>query len=540
MSLSSFSDNRVQEVIERFGSARKASIIAGAGASVEAGLPDWRELICRVLRRAGLEKGLFQRHDTADPTVDGDALDRWVEETLDHDFLSGAASTAEQLLLEPLETCVKTELFKDPEGHDRAPSNVTPGPIAREIAFWRATLESQVPQTPQANLRILTTNYDDLILQALKDREDLSHYDIYPRVYPPDREPHAPLKVRHLHGYIGRDKTAGTLVLTGDSYYSPSPAKSERESSIKKSLAQGPCLFVGTSLTDFNVTQFLYFDEVRNQQHRHTVVFVRQADDADEPRAVRAAREQAAIDTWGAEQLDVLFLDHFSDVSQLLHEIGLRRKLKDDYRSVTDRANTLLSVVHRDLLCSAEDDDDEFFDAQKRCNRQLREIMSDVVTEMVPRGVSLGDEAIAIAVWFFDPEGSRMAPWIASDRVHRETGTLQSVDLDFPTRWVAVKAACGGGRVDERKARHNSRWRYLVGLPLDHIDNDGCRTPLGAITMSSLAEDSELQLNPENVSRQADLSRLVETLVRDAISTCIDPRVADSMTDQRNQAILNV
>jgi hypothetical protein len=222
MAFACFEDPRINGAIERFGTARKMSFLVGAGASMEAGLASWDELVRRLLIRAGRDAGLFAGDDEG---ATSEALDEWAQQILNHESLSGAASVAEQLLGERLPTVLREELYRRRDGQPAGPQDYRPGPIANEVAHCRETMDLQ----RNKRLRILTTNYDDLLLQALRERPTLSEsYSIYPRVYPPEREPDDPLKVRHLHGYLGPDGDRGEVVLTDVSYYRETGVSKDR------------------------------------------------------------------------------------------------------------------------------------------------------------------------------------------------------------------------------------------------------------------------------------------------------------------------
>lgn len=137
----------VQQAIDRLAGAAKLTVIAGAGVSVEAGLPTWPALIESLLARCA---AVINDELTEDQVSD---LTQWIIET---DGLPGSGSVIQTVLgddfIEQLRTC----LYGDP------PPVLKPGPTANEIA--RLLLEAG------RGSEILTTNYDTLLESALIER----------------------------------------------------------------------------------------------------------------------------------------------------------------------------------------------------------------------------------------------------------------------------------------------------------------------------------------------------------------------------------
>jgi hypothetical protein len=140
MSISVFEEKRVQDVIERFGSAQKMGVFVGAGASIEAGLPTWEKLVVHLLNRAAMDANLFS-NDMYRKT--------WVDATLRVESLPGAASIAERLLGNKFRAVLREALFDDTNyygvGQPTASEAETrvrktaedyfPGQIALQVAF---------------------------------------------------------------------------------------------------------------------------------------------------------------------------------------------------------------------------------------------------------------------------------------------------------------------------------------------------------------------------------------------------------------------
>ena len=201
----------------------------------------------------------------------------------------------------------------------RAASDYMPGETAMQIAFLREAFEG-----PRRKLHIYTTNYDDLLevaLEASPKLAELGYSTVLPYTGPDDDDDPDELhiKVRHLHGFLGRSGSKGSLTLTERSYFGEAAKREWQYQEVVHELTHNSCLFLGTSLTDLNIVRYLH---EHGGKKRHAIVFVREAEIYDVPEHVREARERVAIDRWGSERLDVVFVDHYADVAQLILEIA--------------------------------------------------------------------------------------------------------------------------------------------------------------------------------------------------------------------------
>lgn len=195
MSFASLNNPQADDVIRRFSEAEKVTLIVGAGASMEASLPSWRELVERLLRRvAQADSGLKDRESEA----------AWVARTIASEGLLGAAAIVEAMAQGSLQTLLPQELYGS-----AGAAAIEPGPIACEVANLRKSFDGA--------LAILTTNYDDLIERALLARGFAAgKVKSYVRHHTPAA---GAVPVTHLHGYAGRGQTPKQLVLTEGHYH---------------------------------------------------------------------------------------------------------------------------------------------------------------------------------------------------------------------------------------------------------------------------------------------------------------------------------
>ena len=254
-------------------------------------------------------------------------------ETLTKDGLLGAGAVVEALSREQLQSWLLEELFSGLE-----PSDFAPGPISRQVARLRRQLGER--------LTIVTSNYDDLIEQALREggyaAKDVKSY-IRKRI----AVPAGAVPVTHLHGYAGRDEAKGILVLSEEHYHRMQRGSSWQENLMSERLLNSNCLFVGSSLTDPNLIRYLYG---YRGERPHAALFVRQAESARLPPVVRRAREGATAERWRRCGVDAVFVDHFADIAQILHEIGFRHENPVRYRSLFDRASTWIRDIESSVV----------------------------------------------------------------------------------------------------------------------------------------------------------------------------------------------
>jgi hypothetical protein len=458
---------------ERLATADRLTLIVGAGVSRDAGLPDWGELVRRLLRRAADSRS----------GIDAEGKDAWIAETIEREQYLGAAAVVASLKTpEVLETWITQEVY-DGKGS----SAWAPGPIAREIAYLVEVFE----RTP----RILTLNYDDLLEQAIADRLDDNVRTIAAEA---DDEPaDGELCVTHLHGYTGRDGTFGPLVISEDQYARMQQGESWQERSMVDALNNTTCLFLGTSLSDPNLIRYLYSHNIGDP--RHVALFVRQPARDERAVKVRRFREDAVSERWKRCGVTAIFVDHYADIAQFVHEVSLQKEEGDNYRPVETRASSWVRDVERTVL--GRDDDDDFRTSQQQLSAYIREALQEAVSAAEEAGTDLTEETLAVAVWLASDDGAALINWVTSDRAYQQTATITPIPIEEGPKWVAIDTFTRGVPVEDERNVYASRWRYIRGLPL-RIDADPLRGVLvGALTITSAKtrEESALDAMPDQV-----------------------------------------
>lgn len=494
MSFASLAQPEIEPLIERLATASDLTLLVGAGASMEAGLPSWRALIEQLLQTVGGElTGLSEEERAA-----------WVTGTIERDDLLGAAAVVGVMAEQGLGDLIPAELYGGLGAEAFAP-----GPIAHQVAAMRGIWGEQ--------LEILTTNYDDLLEQALIDA-GIAPSKI--RSYTQNRERAkravGTVAVTHLHGLAGRSGTPKGIVLTEEHYHRMQRGTSWQEQMVTDRLGQSTCIFVGMSLADPNLIRYLYGYKAP-ERPRHAAIFVRQG----EPQvsaSVRVAMEEAARRRWGRCGVQAIFVDHFADAAQLLYEISYRHQVGPvDYSPVTERAREAIGCLESGLSVANQP---EFARRQVALSSGLRMLLEDLVPYTLSIAGLRVQETLALALWILDKNGSGLVGWAHSDRAHQDPSTVAPVPVAAASNWVSVRTLCQGTIMEFDRDNYASRWHFVRGLPL--VLTEPTRLPIGALTISSTksASSSILTKMPESI--EAALHSALQNVALRLVQTVID------------------
>lgn len=457
MALGALATPEVEGLLERAAGSPGLSLVVGAGASVEAVLPSWSQLIERLLGRAARA---LPRLSTAKQRSE------WIQETVRKDGYLGAAAVVEALSGGNLQSWLIEALFGK-----GGPGSFEPGPIAAQLA----ALYLEDPD----GVRVLTTNYDDLLERALRQAgvssESVKTYVSGTRPGP------GRFGVTHLHGYAGRDR-ATELILSEEHYHGMQSRDSWQERLMIEQLSKRDCIFIGSSLSDTNLIRYLYRAGKAPERVR-TAVFIRQEDQHHEP--MKSSRERAISERWARCGVQPIFLDHYCDVAQLVYEIRLRRHCEisgETYRPVLDRARAWSKETRRDFLALGSPS--RFRKRQAELSDELRDILDRALYRAYGLGaVRNPRERLQLVIWLANPDGAQLTGWVHSDRAHRDSSTVQPVRIAADSQWVSVRAYCQGTNFQRDRKIYASRWRFVRGLPL--IAETHGRLPIGCLSLAS-------------------------------------------------------
>jgi hypothetical protein len=493
VSFAAFAQPPLDRLIADAATAQRLTLMLGAGASIEAGLPSWPALIERLLVRAGTERGLLRDTDEAGRT-------RWVAEAVRRDGYLGAAAIVDALTDgDVLGAWIPEALY----GEGRTAADFFPGPICRQLprlvdAFGPA-------------FELMTTNYDDLPEQAIRDdqlnpREAVPYVGEYREVHP------GAVQVVHLHGYAGRDGAAGRLVLTESDYQRMQQTVSWQETRVRAALGESMFVFVGTSLIDPNLVRYLYGDAGAATPPRYAI-FVRQDTyEEDVPAGVPAAREEAVRARWSTVGVTAVFVDHYVDVAQLLYEMARAKQLGSNaYVPLPDRARDWVETVQTQLLGIG--DDDAFVRGQEVFGAQLRSALSSAIAAAEELEGQRWDEKLAVTMWLIDTDATHLINRVTTDRLHLDQGTVEPVEINEHARWVAVRSYCRGLPLAEARNVYASRWRFIRGTPLVIDTERHGRIPVGCLTTASMKGRAETMLNAMDDVVEARFNQALSTNV---------------------------
>lgn len=453
----------VDDALSRLLDADHLTLVVGAGASVEGGFPTWPTLIRRLLERLGSERGLS-----------GDELDAFCSWSMETDGLTGAAAVVESNLGEDVfRRWVREELYMD------APAKLVPGPSARACARLKALRADQC--------EVVTTNYDPLLRHALREEPGLVDWKVDARV---DDSPATSTEavVRHLHGYITRSKTFGDVVLAEGHYHAMQGSeRAWQESFMRRRLQHGPCLFVGTSLTDPNLLRYLYRT---SGAARHVALFTRQQEAAQRrvaSGALEETRDASVQLRWDRLGIHSLLADYYTDSAQFLWELVWRIEQGSDGPTYLERLSRWETIIGREL--GPEKAVPRFASKQDELQEHLAAELERLLESLADDGFEPhADEKLGMHLWVYLPSSAALLMIGGSDRAWRDPSTLAPLPINWESNshWASVQAFCSGSLASQSTAHESAtRWNHVVGVPLFSSSPPWGRLPLGALTMAS-------------------------------------------------------
>ena len=482
MALSQFATAPLSDMILYLAERPSLSVVVGAGVSAEAGLPTWNRLVSDLLDRAGRERLAFTEDENRAA---------WIAKVTGGESPLGAAAVVEALADTDLADWIPDALY----GADA--ERFAPGPIARQLPVLREAFD--------AGLRLMTTNYDDLVEQAFADVLP----DVAPVAFTGPTGPAVPetdsthQRVSHLHGLLARDGTReGTIVLTERDYQEVTAGDWQR-SEVGAALMAGSCLFIGSSLTDPNLLRYLHAHAGPGTP-QHYAIFTRQdAHPKDTPAEVIRAYEDALLARWRSNRLEIVFVDHYAEIAWALGEIARAKREGHTYRTLPERLADWHVQINDDLLLP-----DDFAAGQDYLFDTMNVVLDDAIETVGRLTGQAVDEVLSATLWLVDEQGATLTNWATTDRVHRNPDTIDPIEIDEHSRWVAVRCFCRGTALGEPRNVYASRWHFVRGLPL--VTDEGI--PAGAVTISSMRPKDETILDRMEPAVQAAFDDTIQEL----------------------------
>ncbi len=547
---SALAKDRVAQLIDRVAGSSEVGIFVGAGISIEAGLPSWNGLIKRLLREVATETQPFRRAG-ANGDLAPELADEFASRTITGLGPLGAAAVVKAHFGSSYGSRVKAALYEG--AHD-----LKPGPTAVSIARLAVRTDAL------DGLPILTTNFDPLLELALKKELGLAGRDpsLVKSVLPGrELEPKA-LNVVHLHGLISHPDLDGfsdsrEIVLAEDEFLTPTVEREQARRVAEDSLSKAPYLFLGASLTDVNVLSHLYSVTSGTAGRRHAAVAISQQAAVDiDPEAAQVvveALESTAARRLRAAGVEVAFVDTYSEASQFVCEVDLRRTAEaegktDGYSASSYRwAERARRFEQRALsvgLLPARGREREF----KRLQKRLRKVLSvgvDAIDERfkeVPAFQS-EEEQLALHLWMHAPVERLLTMVAQSDRKLYNPATLQVARSVLPSSYLVVEALCNGTVVEARgQGLRSARWGSMIAVPFivtdssESVGSARASMPAGVMVLASTSiEDAglkRLRARPEaRVRMIAAINRLGTTMGEHLIAIAPELNAAASTLD---------
>ncbi|MBB6376111.1 hypothetical protein BKA01_003369 [Pseudonocardia eucalypti] len=474
---------------------QKITIICGAGVSKDSGLPSWEELLQRLVR-------VLDDKDMQEMVV----IDR-IDPPRKADYIFALRKDRNLAW----DSFVRDGLYAGQE------ANLAPGVLADSLASFVQVVQSRV--------RIMTTNYDNKLEDALEKR--MPEVVVEARGLKQARkwwgtDPMQKIEVLHLHGYVppGGEPAIGPIVL-GESQYLEHGAAVRLE--IQKALRESVVLFVGMSLTDPNLSGPLH--AVRTGK-----AFTLMVPDAPEPDLSRARRGALALAYCSAQAdsryrhfgVQTVILKSFGQVAQCIEELSIAADPTTQYSKDTSdlrygrRFWRILEKVHLALgmtngnVPAGGDKGREVSEALAEAMvggpmALINDLRANCRLEYSQMGMTkahLDEEEFALYLWVRDLGSDPRSPGSfqislagTSAYIHRSSVTLQHSVPIAPNSPIAAAEAVyfGNARLIDgaERGKKTQMWGTLQSVPIHmaEIDFDANATSypvcIGAATLVS-------------------------------------------------------
>lgn len=325
-SVQSSKDSRVAQVAKLREALRRGrlTLVCGAGASVEAGIPAWGDLLVRLL---------------------GSMMERISE---DYSLNLGSKAAGEFQRRNGGSSLILGKYLKNNLGNDFESE-------VRDALYVTEPTRSQLIESivqlsrPQRDGRpldsIITFNFDGLIEENLS-ANTIPNKPIFSEAINHDSNE---IPVYHVHGYLprtGQIPPDTDLVFSEDAYHTQfiDPFSWSNLIQLNK-LTQNTCLFVGISLTDPNMRRLLDVAWRKNPDKTLTHYIVKRLpkfSDGDVLDEVSKLLEEQDANALG---LNVVWVDEFAELPIFLQEIAGNRR--DGSVSKTEKTKNIPTVERR-------------------------------------------------------------------------------------------------------------------------------------------------------------------------------------------------
>jgi hypothetical protein len=532
----SFNDQPfLADLFDNIGSDQPLTLLVGAGVSMEAGLPSWKELVDRLI--AGI--------DDAD-------LKYFVSEAeIDLMRRAGvAAALLERNGLVDLKLLVRNALF--PTGQ-----LFQPGPLAQAIARLAVLRKTEV--------RIITTNYDTILEKAIERyKDDIPQYkDHSIRSFALDdveewkrcnleRIP----AVMHVHGLIGQEGIAKDPMVLTESEFLKTGAKVRQV--IAESLADSMALLLGLSVTDPNLIGPLFEtkDDPQRGGRYSLSVIGKVVNPTEDP--VNAAKYNVEAARY-LRNLDLkpILLKSYSQLSQIVSDLALAIEQPQRYSEAASEEDSLvygvrfrrdLSVLYENLGCNTAPfvptgpAAEEITQKLRAALVAPREFLQEKTREYATTLMEDEEEHFQLCLWLRQHHAASNRPNYSLELLGSSTfysydpwATRCNVDIKYNSTYAAAQSVYRGITVSTNLEPQNNAgiWKGVLAIPI-HLGQSTITKPLGgdaldqltfgALTIDSTrfvapkhSDNSDVPLSEQGIIarlRQSDTAKLIELLYR--------------------------
>jgi len=526
----SFTDQPfLADLVENIRADEPLTLLVGAGVSMEAGLPSWKELVERLIA-----------------SIDDDDLKYFVSKA-DIDIMRKAGVTVALLKRNgtvDMKLLVRQALF--PTGQ-----LFQPGPLAQAIARLAVLRKTEV--------RIITTNYDTILEKAIAHyRQDIKDYKDHPvqsfaleevdewKRCNSERIP----AILHVHGLIGQDGPAKDPIVLTESEFLQTGALVRQI--IAESLKDSTALLLGLSITDPNLIGPLFETKDkpgRGGRYSLSVAgkVVSESEDATNAAKyhVEAARYLLNLD------LKPILLRSYSQLNQVVSDLGLAITEPDLYSTDAPEEQSLVYGIRFERSLSALYDrigcDKEPFIPTGAAAGQITERLRDALAapqdfldekarEYATAVIVEEEEHFQLCLWLRrqDPANYSLEFVGSSTFQSYEPWALQcNVDVKYNSTYAAAQAVYRGITVSTNLEPQNNAgiWKGVLAIPI-RLGGSDITTVLGGdaldqLTVGALTIDSTRFVAPKDSNnedvpakeqgiiarlRKSDTEKLIELL----------------------------
>jgi hypothetical protein len=478
-----FRQQATREAIKRLARERRITLVVGAGASAEVGMPLWSVLVERLLLRA------LSPATPADSDHYSDEVRAAARRLLQQGGTLEAATMARAALGERFPEELRVCLYDWP---DRWHWN-QPGATARAVA----SLYERMFEDGQT-CEVLTTNYDLTLEEAISEEANTTAIAMCSDLEDPSGAP----IVRHLHGVLTPDAKAEEVALTEADYHKVDETGVPwQESLLRKRFQDSTVVFVGASLTDEHLLRYI----VRYAQPDNPPIALL-VDDPDEsdpldehsqPDAMEELCSPLESARWDHLQLTVLHAGFRAQPAQFLYEVIQHKRSKSSVRYGKRLDSWFKSACHGVIGLASEE---EFATSQKQLQQITQNWVTAIEEVIEGSGHAIDEETLEVHLWCRCPDriyiGTKAVPKSGpgltslammgcSDRTWHDPRAMDVRLVTQPSSRAAVDAFCWGTpQIQFPQGR--PKWHWILAMPV--VLGEGSpfgRLPVGAVTLVS-------------------------------------------------------